>query len=43
MQKDMQTCKTQRIRRRILYRLWENKRRDKIVVQRNGRMETKGD
>ena len=38
----MQTCKTQKQRRRILRRLWENQRRDKIVDQRNRRMETKG-
>ena len=42
MQKLMQTCKTQKQRRRILRRLWENQRRDKIVDQRNRRMETKG-
>ena len=42
MQKNMQTCKTQKQRRRILRRLWENQRRDKIVDQRNRRMETKG-
>ena len=40
MQKNMQTCKTQKQRRRILRRLWENQRRDKIVDQRNRRMET---
>ena len=40
MQKNMQTCKTQRQRRRILRRLWENQRRNKNVDQRNRRMET---
>lgn len=42
MQKDMQTCKTQKQRRRILRRLWENQRRNKKMDQRNRRMETKG-
>ena len=40
MQKRMQTCKTQKQRRRILRRLWENQRRNKNVDQRNRRMET---
>jgi len=40
MQKNMQTCKTQRQRRRILRRLWENQRRNKNVDQTNRRMET---
>ena len=38
----MQTCKTQKQRRRILRRLWENQRRNKKMDQRNRRMETKG-
>ena len=38
----MQTCKTQKQRRRILRRLWENQRRNKNVDQTNRRMETKG-
>ncbi len=42
MQKNMQTCKTQKQRRRILRRLWENQRRNKNVDQTNRRMETKG-
>ncbi len=42
MQKNMQTCKTQRQRRRILRRLWENQRRNKNVDQTNRRMETEG-
>ena len=36
----MQTCKTQKQRRRILRRLWENQRRNKKMDQRNRRMET---
>ena len=40
MQKNMQTCKTQKQRRRILRRLWENQRRNKKIDQRNRRMET---
>ena len=40
MQKNMQTCKTQKQRRRILRRLWENQRRNKKMDQRNRRMET---
>ena len=40
MQTNMQTCKPQKQRRRILRRLLENQRRDKIVDQRNRRMET---
>ena len=40
MQKNMQTCKTQKQRRRILRRLWENQRRNKNVDQTNRRMET---
>ena len=40
MKKNMQTCKTQRQRRRILRRLWENQRRNKNVDQTNRRMET---
>ena len=43
MQKRMQTCKTQKQRRRILRRMWENERRNKIMDQRNRRMETKSD
>ena len=39
----MQTRKTQKQWRRILRRMWENERRDKIMDQRNRRMETKSD
>jgi len=42
MQKYMQVSKTKKRRKRILRRLWENKRRDKIVEQKRQRMETKG-
>ena len=42
MQKDMQTNKTSKQRRRILRRLWENERRDKNVDQTDRRMETEG-
>ena len=42
MQKNMQTCKTQKQRRRILRRLWENERRNKTMVERNRRMEREG-
>ena len=39
----MQTRKTQKQWRRILRRMWENERRNKIMDQRNRRMETKSD
>ena len=43
MQKNMQINKASKQRRRILRRLWENTRRDKIMESRDRRMETEGD
>ena len=37
----MQINKTQKQRRRILRRMWENERRNKIMDQKRQRMETK--
>ena len=39
----MQTNQTSKQRRRILRRLWENTRRNKIMEQRDRRMEREGD
>jgi len=39
----MQINKASQQRRRILRRLWENERRNKIMVERNRRMEREGD
>ena len=39
----MQTCETQKQRRRILRRMWENERRNKIVESKHRRIQTESD